>query len=182
MMKVSATHVTDPGSIGGFPPPGKYRVLVAAVDEFQKNAKALNVEFKIRLGTIPGQSGKSTHQMLWLTKEGEVSDSILKFALLTGLIQPGTEADVDFRHAIGRELVIELEETVSSKDGKKYINIAEWSMAMWPVDHPDVPSVLKAEPPAPVPTPAAPPAQNSRPATAPAQTAAAAAPGGWDDI
>ena len=177
-MKINATHTKSVDDISSRPVPGTYRVIVANVDEFQKDNRAVIVELKIQSGTVPGQDGKTITHYMWLNDKNEPTDAILKFAIVTGLIQPGTEADVDFSHALGSELVIELEERESKKDGKKYINIGNFGLSIWPLDHPEVPSSLKQSPAR---STAQTPPKPQQPQQ-PQQQPATASPSGWDDI
>lgn len=205
-MRMNSTGVKNENDVHGFrsPAPGRYHVVVRNVDESLARGDWISVEFEILAGTVPGQE-HMTHTENMFLREGEGTDQHLRFALVCGLIAPGTEADVNLQHAVGRQLIIGLDKRKSKKDDKEYTNLAEYGMAMWGLQNPEVADVPRMPPPGqqpprqPMPMPSQPPqgpaptqAQQPTPYQQPPQQqyapppAAATQPaqqsGGWNDI
>lgn len=141
-MRINSTGVSGENDVTGFrpPAPGRYHVVIKHVDESFQKADAVIVEFEILAGTVPGQEGMTHTERLWM-KDGNSTDQHLRFALVAGIIQPGTEAEVSFQHAVGRQMVIGLDKRKSKKDDKEYTNIADYGMAIWGLNNPEVSDV-----------------------------------------
>jgi hypothetical protein len=147
-VRMNSTGVKNESDVTGFrpPAPGRYHAVVKYVDDSfaktygEKNNQALIVEFQILAGTVPGQENLTHKEMMFL-RDGGPTDQHLRFALVTGLMQAGTEADVNFQNAVGRQLIIALEKNTSKKDSKEYTNLAEYGMAMWGLNNPEVKDV-----------------------------------------
>ncbi len=167
-MKMSAAGVTDENEIQGpkRPVPGKYHVVVNAVDDTKEKLNATIVEYQVLAGTVPGQEGLTLQDNLWYEKDtGNSGQQHLRFAIATGLLQPDTEADIDLEDAIGRQVIIEVEKR-KGKDGKEYTNVAKYGLAIWRINNPEVVDVPRYNP-------ATAPAANS---AAPGTTAPATGP------
>lgn len=127
------------------PLPGRYHVLVKEAQE--KSAEDLKadqdkvvIEFEVLAGTVPGQEGLTTTEFFTISEKA--LPRLKRFALCVGLIKPGEpERDVQFEECVGRDLVIELIEKKSNKDGKTYINIDY--MGMWSTGNKEVQDVPK---------------------------------------
>lgn len=170
-MQLNAGNVKSETDVTGFTPPapGRYDVLIKNVDDsYQRAENAVIVEFQVLAGTTPGQENLLHTERMFL-KDGLPSDVHVRFALASGIMQPGTAGDVDLKSAIGRRMVIGIDKR-KGKDGKEYTNIAEYGMAMWGLANPAVADVPKAQV---QPAAAAPPTQPAAVAQQPAPVAAA---------
>jgi hypothetical protein len=114
--------------------PGLYHVMVKNVDEsMTKYPSKIVAEFEVLSGTTSGQEHKTHTEWFSVATDGAMR-RVLRLALALGLLRPGEEKDVSFGDAIGKQIIIEIEQ--QEYEGKKYLRIA--FMGMWPIDHPDV--------------------------------------------
>lgn len=141
-MRLNSSGVNNENDVVGFrpPAPGRYHVVVKSVDESFEKIEAVIVEFEVLSGTVPGQK-TLVHREAMFLQNHEPTSQILRFALVTGLLQAGTEADVDFQHAVGRQLVIGVDKRKSKKDDKEYTNISGYGLDMWSLNNPEVADV-----------------------------------------
>ncbi len=141
-MQINTQGVKDPHEIGGGtgPTPGKYHVLVKAVDETFSNPKLPNlipIEFEILHGTIPGQKGR-THRELFSVEPKNV-DRLKRLAMILGLIGPGEQKNVVFAEGIGRQCIIEIE--ANTYEGKTRNQIPYFRAGIWAIGNPDIKDV-----------------------------------------
>ena len=132
MVRANASAVKSEDDLAyNFPAPGKYLAVVKDGEELNDRVQ---VQFECLAGTVPGQTGKELRERFG--KEEAHEKRITRLLMVTHLLNPGEDKDVDIKTAIGRPLVIEV---VKSKDGK-YHNLAY--MGMWRTSHPDVADVM----------------------------------------
>lgn len=145
MPRMNAGHVTSEDDLtGNYPKPGRYLVVVSGAEE-KPDQVSLTVE--VLGGTVPGQAGKG------LTETFNINEKqmprLMKCAMALGLLKPGEDKDVDFRHAIGRPMVVQVElregrekgaDGKYKSNGKMYHNFTY--DGMWRIDHPDVGDVV----------------------------------------
>lgn len=146
-MHMNSTGVTNENDIHGFrsPQPGRYLAVVKNVDESYSKGDWIGVEFEILAGTVPGQEGMKHTENMFL-RDGGASDQHVRFAIVTGLLQAGTEAEVNLQNAVGRQLIIGLEKRKSKNNDKEYTNIGDYGMAMWSLTNPEVADVPRLPP------------------------------------
>jgi len=141
----------EQGKGGKSPEPGKYHAMIKSVDNSHgKHAKSIPVEFEILTGTVPGQEGKTTTEFFYYDPHDPKDfaiDRLSRLAWAAGLMEAGTDADVDLRQAIGRHVVIELFEDSYEKNGEtKKTTKLSWKFgAIWPLGDDEVADVPKNE-------------------------------------
>lgn len=132
-MRLNATDkksVDDVGFTG--PLAGRYHVVVSNVDATcVKFPKAIVVEFEVLAGTTPGQVGRKHLEFMSLAEAAQ--DRLLRLALAIGILLPGEERDVVFGEAIGKQIVIQLEDHTYQGKTTRRIPFA----GFWPLDHKD---------------------------------------------
>jgi hypothetical protein len=109
------------------PVPGRYHCVISAAEEKASKKKAtpgLEVEFEVICdgstpdgkGTTSGQAGKKIPLfMAYISEKGDDAtntclERVTRLALCCGVLAPGEEKEVDWEEAIGRELVVEIED------------------------------------------------------------------------
>lgn len=202
MVTLGAEKEKSEDDVGGNrPEPGRYHSVITGADESFEKVDKIVVDFRVLAGNKDGQVDRT------ITEYYAVSDKAMprlkRLALCIGLLMPGEpEKEVDFEQAVGRQLVIEVEENEYEKDGeKKKSRRVSW-MGMWSLGNKEVADIPKdaealkviagiqpgvpavtAAPPAATPTAASPP-QNPPPPVAEAATEPLAGGGAtdWDDL
>ena len=152
-MRCDASGVTKADDVQGRPRPvpGQYLCIVKRSDDSRvrpdgKPFNATVVELEVLAGNVPGQEGKTVEHKLWLDKDTgaetpEYLQKALRLCLALGLIRPGEQKDIDFdSQAPGKICVVSFEET--GKDGKKYTNVGNYGMDLWPVNDPAVAAIV----------------------------------------
>lgn len=118
---------------GNRPLPGRYHVAVKAVDEAKADYPDTAIaEFEILSGTVPGQV-KKTISLFLGKKEDWQLERIARFAMSVGLIGPNEVKEVNLQDAVGRQLVIEVEDYTNKKEGKTYRQVSR--DGVWPIGH-----------------------------------------------
>lgn len=119
MVSLNAANVKSEDDISGNnrPLPGRYHAVVNAAAEKaskKKGTMGLEMEFQVLAGTTPGQEGRTIP--LFLAYEGadesktrKCLERVTRVALCSGILQPGESKEVDWDDAIGREMVIEID-------------------------------------------------------------------------
>jgi len=187
MVRMNAANVKSEDDISGFqkPLPGRYHVVVKHVDEsFEKFDKVL-VDFEVLAGTTPGQEGRELTEFFACTEKA--IPRLQRLALCLGLLTPGEpDKDVEFAEAVGRDLVIEIEENnYKDKTGKEVNGVRVGYLGMWSTGNKEVADVPKATISGGGGGGNGNQAASTPPATPPATQAAAAASGGggdWSDL
>jgi len=146
MVRMGAKDVKSEDDISGFqrPLPGRYHVVVKHVDEtFEKFDKVL-IDFEILSGTVPDQQGRELTEFFACTEKA--IPRLQRLALCLGLLQPGEpDRDVEFADAVGRDLVIEVEEhNYKDKSGKEVNGVRVGYLGMWSTGNEAVADVPKA--------------------------------------
>jgi hypothetical protein len=185
---MGAKDVKSEDDISGFqrPLPGRYHAVVKHVDEtFEKFDKVI-VDFEVLAGTVPDQQGRELSEFFSCTEKA--IPRLQRLALCLGLLTPGEpDKDVEFTEAVGRDLVIEVEENnyTDKKTGKEVNGVRVGYLGMWSTGNEAVADVPKGklegdgsngnqaatQPPATQP-----------PIQQPQQTASKGGGGNWDDI
>jgi hypothetical protein len=188
MVRMGAKDVKSEDDISGFqrPLPGRYHVVVKHVDEtFEKFDKVV-VDFEVLAGTVPDQQGRELTEFFACTEKA--IPRLQRLALCVGLLRPGEpDRDVEFTEAVGRDLVIEVEENnYKDKSGKEVYGVRVGYLGMWSIGNEAVADVPKGKledggngnQAATEPTTTPPPTTQQ-----PQQAAATRGGGGdWDDI
>lgn len=150
-MKLDAKNVTGTADVvgGAKPMAGRYLAIVTEVDDSRTKkdgtpGNSTVVSWEILGGTTPGQEGRKLTQYLHLNDSGEETDKHLRFALATGILEPGkARDDIDLESEGPNKLaVIEVAE-FPTKDGKKDRGIGDYGMAIWHLKDKDAEPVLK---------------------------------------
>ena len=133
MVRIGANNVKSEDDISGFqrPLPGRYHVVVKHVDESFEKFDKIVVDFEVLAGTVPDQQGRELPEFFACTDKA--IPRLQRLALCVGLLKPGQpEADVEFADAIGRDLVIEVEENnYKTKEGKEVNSVRVGYLGMW---------------------------------------------------
>jgi hypothetical protein len=185
MVRIGAQQVKSEDDISGFqrPLPGRYHVVVKHVDEtFEKFDKVV-VDFEVLAGTVPDQQGRELPEFFACTEKA--IPRLQRLALCVGLFQPGEpDRDVEFADAVGRDLVIEVEENnYKYKTGKEVNTVRVGFLGMWSTGNEAVADVPKANVNREQSTGA--PSTTSAPTTTPSQQFQKSPTGGgsdWDNI
>lgn len=142
MVQVGRKDVKSEDDLGGsfdYPLPGRYHVVIDDVDEsFEKHDSVL-VDFRVLAGNKQDQEGKNFRE--YFSTKTKALDRLSRFAICVGLLKPGQEADVSFVDAIGKQLIVEVEENEYEKDGEKKKNIRISYAGMWSLGNPKVANV-----------------------------------------
>jgi hypothetical protein len=144
---MNAANVKSEDDISGFqkPLPGRYHVVVKHVDEsFEKFDKVL-VDFEVLTGTVPDMQGRELTEFYSCTEKS--IPRLQRLALCLGLLAPGEpDKDVEFADAVGRDLVIEVEENkYPDKNGKTIDGVRVGYLGMWSTGNEAVAEVPKAK-------------------------------------
>ena len=147
-MKVNAQgKASESDVVGNQPPvPGWYHCRVNHVDESLDRFDGVVVWYEVLAGRpeegTEDMAGRELRQVMFLN-EGSPTDEHLRFALSTGILQPGEEREVSFAEAIGREVVIRVSRRKDKKTGNEYSGVAERGLAIWNPANPEVREVPK---------------------------------------
>jgi hypothetical protein len=146
MVTLGAQQIKSEDDISGFqrPLPGRYHVVVKHVDEsFEKFDKVI-VDFEILAGTVPNMEGRELNEFFACTDKA--IPRLQRLALCLGLLKPGEpDKDVEFADAVGRDLVIEVEENnYKDKAGKEVNGVRVGYLGMWSTNNAAVADVPKA--------------------------------------
>jgi len=128
------------------PVPGRYLCYVTDCRERQETSSGEKtiINLEVLGGTVPGQEKKEIALFLKFKDDGSPSQSHLVAALALGLLEGGTDADIDFEaDAPGKMLVCEVEEW--SKGSKSGVSIANWGNSIWNPRNPDVADVMAVD-------------------------------------
>jgi len=143
MVVLGAEGAKSENDIGGnMPDPGRYHVVITAVDESFDKYNSITVDFQVLTGNKPGQVDRT------LTEYFSVSEKAIprlkRLALCVGLLQPGeAEREIEFEQAVGRQLVIEVEENEYEKNGEKKKGRRISWVGMWSTGNKEVADVPK---------------------------------------
>lgn len=151
----------DFGSGKSRPAPGRYHCCISAAEEKASKAKAtpgLEVEFEMICDGLgpdgktrtSGQAGKKIPLfMAYISEKGDDAtntciERVTRLALCCGLMQPGEEKEPDWEQAIGRELVVEIEESkYTDKNGAEKTGAQVSFSGFWSLGNKAVASVPK---------------------------------------
>jgi hypothetical protein len=144
---MGAKDVKSEDDISGFqrPLPGRNHVIVKHVDEtFEKFDKVI-VDFEVLAGTVPNQEGRELPEFFACTEKA--IPRLQRLALCVGLLRPGEpDRDVEFTEAVGRDLVIEVEENnYKDKTGKEVNGVRVGYLGMWSTGNEAVADVPKGK-------------------------------------
>jgi hypothetical protein len=194
MVSVNASGVQSIDQLGSdLPLPGRYHAIVKAIsDKKEKYPDTIITEFGILNGTNPGQEGKSI-RVFFGTTESWMLERLTRFFMAVGLISPGEKKDIDPYKAVGRQLLIEVEDKENKKEKNMYRQVS--NNGMWQIGHPkhtDIPTdktMLQVHQvggatgqggASPSSAPTASPPPGGQPATV--GTGAGSAKPGWEDV
>ena len=134
---------------GGRVPPGRYHVRIIETEE---GTERITIKFTVLAGTVSNQENREVSERFQIKER--TMPRLDRLAMVLGLIQPGTIAEVHFAQAIGQELIIELEEGREyhrkvdnepqfNEDGTpQMVTPIQMSWAgCWPIDDPEVADV-----------------------------------------
>lgn len=159
-MKYRAPETVDTGGGNWLTQPGTYHVVVTHADEEPTNGKGDMMDgFRITCqaleGTVKDEDGKFTELdktidlIFWNPKLTDKNEGLFarqkqgKFFIATGLLteaQLGTEVEINLQNAVGRQIVLTLEEQDGSGDRKfLQLHFAD----IWHIDDPAVASYPK---------------------------------------
>lgn len=150
-MSLDATAVNDPTELQGRrdPDPGIYHGIVNEMDPSQDKLDAVLAHIEILAGKsdkgdIAEQRGRTLRHAMFF-QEGNYTDSHLRFAVITGVIEAGQKTEQpQWGKAVNKQLVFRVEKRESRKEpGKVYSQIANWGLDIWPVGHEEVRDVPK---------------------------------------
>lgn len=161
-MKYKAPDTMDTGGGNWLIQPGTYHAVVTHSDEEPTNAKGemldgFRITFQALEGTVKGEDGKFTERdktidlVFFNGKLTDKNEGLFarqkqgKFFIATGLLtdeQLGTEVDINLENAIGRQVVMTLEE----QDGKGDRKFLQLHFAdIWHIDDPAAASYPKCQ-------------------------------------
>jgi hypothetical protein len=182
---MGAKDVKSEDDIGGYekPKPGFYHVVIKHVDESFEKFDKIVIDFEVLAGTVPNMEGREVSE--FFACSDKAISRLQRLALCVGLLNPGEpDRDVEFTDAVGRDLVIEVEDSEYEKmeDGKKVKKkkTALTYLGMWSTGNKEVADVPKGklEDGGNQPT-----TQSSAPMTLGSPPTQSSSPGGnWDDI
>jgi len=202
-MELNTQGVDKPDDLnvgGDRPVPGRYHLVVKTVDD-QKRPGQLGVRFEVLKGTVPGQEKKEFWSSFKTDADWAVP-IVTRLAMVTGLIGPNEQKNVNFYDAVGRQLVAEVHERAwKNEESGKSGTVTEIKGAnMWQLGHEDIkdvpvdqemanyyqttilPMTGQGQPAGPDKKPA-PPAEAAAGNQSPAEeTQPAASQGGWGDL
>lgn len=155
MVILNAGNVKTEDDISGRsrPAKGRYHVAIGLCEEKSSKAKGtpgLSVEFQVLTGTTAGQQGKTMPLFLsFVSEKGEEAtksclDRVTRFALCAGVLQAGQVAEPVWDDAVGRELVIEIQESeFEDRNGQTKQGTDIAYMGFWSLGNPAVADVPK---------------------------------------
>lgn len=203
MVKMGSQNVKSEDDIqgGDRPLPGRYHAAVKdvayfakgadgkqfEVDESDSGAEKVVVNFEVLAGTVPGQAGKVITEYFAISEKA--LPRLQRLAICTGLLSPGeAEREVLFSQAVGRQLVIEVEDNhYTNAAGKEVKGVRVAYMGLWSLGNAavaDVPKDAEALQYAGAAKPQPAPQERQQPATQQQETEPAVAAGGdkWADL
>jgi hypothetical protein len=150
-MKASAKGYQSESDVKGKPAPvdGFFHTTIVHVNDSRtkKDGSPLNatiVEFEVLAGSVPGQEGKTVTQWFQLDDNGnesaEYCEKVSRLCMAAGLLRPGEEKDIDAADLENCQVVIKVQNYVK-KDKTTGCGVADYGLAVWGVNHPDVASV-----------------------------------------
>jgi hypothetical protein len=154
-MKYRAPETCETGGGNYLSHPGTYHIVITGADENPHNAAGGPIDgFRITAqaleGTVKDEDGKFTEKdktvdlIFWNPKLTDKNEGLFarqkqgKFFLATGLMtdeQLGGDVDIDLEDAIGRHVIVTLEETEGTGD-RKFLQLHFSSI--WHIDDPAV--------------------------------------------
>ena len=147
MVRIGAQQVKSEDDISGYqkPLPGRYHVVVKHVDESFEKFDKIVVDFEVLAGTVPDQQGRELPEFFACTDKA--IPRLQRLALCVGLLKPGEpDRDVEFTDAVGRDLVIEVEENnYKTKEGKEVNSVRVGYLGMWSTANEAVKDVPKGK-------------------------------------
>ena len=115
----------------------------------KKDGSPLNatiVEFEVLTGSVPGQEHKTVTQWFHLDDNGnedaEYCEKVSRLSMAAGILKPGEEKDIEASDLENCQVVIKVQ-NYKKKDGTTGCGVADYGLAIWGVNHPDVASVPK---------------------------------------
>lgn len=159
-MRYKAPETVDTGGGNWLKQPGTYHVVVTHTDEAPTNAKdemldGFRVTFQALEGTVKGEDGKFSERdktvdlMFFNGKLTDKNEGLFarqkqcRFFLATGLLtdeQLGTEVEINLEDAIGRQVIVTLEEQDGRGD-RKFLSLH--FADIWHIDDPAAASYPK---------------------------------------
>jgi hypothetical protein len=129
--------------------PGKYHVVIDRVAPVVKaEHQTLELAMRVLAGTNASQVGSMHLERLHFTEAAR--KRIALFALRLGLIRDrdlGRELQIDWSHAVGRQVVVEIaEEKFTRNNGQTATSSKVTFAGIWPVDDSRVADVPKGSP------------------------------------
>jgi hypothetical protein len=143
MVVLNAQNAKSESDIQGDMPPlaGRYHVVCTKVDDSLEHSDNYVFDFRVLAGTMPGQEG-CVAKAFFMPKDDGIP-KLVRLALAVGLLRPGeTGRDVDFQDAVGRQLMIGVEE-YTSKKGNKGASVGNYGMDTWSLSNSEVADVPK---------------------------------------
>ncbi len=191
MVEIGTTGIDSENDVaGGFPDPGRYHVVIHNAEE---ESDKVVVDFCILNGNKPNQEKKTLTERYYLTEKS--LPRLIRLGVSCGFIPPNDlPKERDFAEAIGRQLIIEIEDSPYEKNGVMKQGRSVSYMGMWSLGNSEVADVPKdaeamkmisgvaTASPATPPATASPPAAATPPADTPAQPAGETKKGGWEDL
>ena len=145
MVRLGAKGIQSEDDLQGNmkPLPGRYHAVVKSVDDTFEKVDKVIIGFEVITGTTPGQAGREISVFI-RTNETE-TPRLTRFALVTGLLRPGEpEREVLFDEAVGKHLVIEVEENnYTNRDGKEVNTVQVSWFGFWSLGNNQVSDVPK---------------------------------------
>ncbi len=157
MVKIGSQNVKSEDDVQGDPKPvpGRYHAVVKGVQFMMKDSDGKLVEvdedmaekiifqFEALAGTVPGQAGREIQEYFALTEKA--LPRLQRLALCVGLLSPGeAEKEIHFSQAIGRQLVIEVEENqYTNRNGQEVKSVRVGYMGLWSLGNAAVADVPK---------------------------------------
>lgn len=159
-MKYKAPETLDTGGGNWLSQPGTYHAVVTHADEEPTNAKGemldgFRITFQALEGTVKDEDGKFTERdktvdlMFFNGKLTDKNEGLFsrqkqgKFFIATGLLtdeQLGTDVDINLEDAVGRQVVMTLEEE-DGKGDRKFLRLHFTDI--WHIDDPAASSYPK---------------------------------------
>ena len=144
MVQMAATGIESEDDVQGTPTPkpGRYHAVIKEVDESYERFDKVIIEFEILGGTVPAQEGSTLSEFFSVTPNSV--PRLKRLAIVLGLLTPGEgEKDIEFAPAIGRQLVIEVEDNQYEKNGVTKKTRRMTFYGCWSLDNPAVADVPK---------------------------------------
>ena len=152
-MKASGKGYASESDIKGKPAPvdGLYHCTIPHVNDSRtkKDGSPLNatiVEFEVLAGTVPGQEGKTVTQWFNLADDGtenaEYFEKVSRLCMAAGLLKPGEAKEIDGKDLENCQVIIKAA-NYKKRDGGTGCGIADYGLAIWGINHPEVASVPK---------------------------------------